>query len=234
MPEMSGLDLLRHLQRMAVRLPVIVVTGHGDVQLAVEAMKAGAVDFLEKPFDDERVLEAVRTALDGGGARPRARPNRTQSRERLASLSQRERQVLDGLVAGQPNKTIAYELGISASDGRGLSRPCHDQDAGQQPVRTGPDGTYCRIAVMRICARFEIARPFRRLILVKSQRRRPCILASMSDQRPPLRPCPRCRITMQAGRSDPAASEYDTFTCLRCDLVLSYSRNAETRPREEP
>ena len=72
MPEMSGIDLLRQLQRTAARLPVIVVTGHGDVQLAVEAMKAGAADFLEKPFDDERVLEAVRTALDSGRARGRA------------------------------------------------------------------------------------------------------------------------------------------------------------------
>jgi len=112
MPEMSGLDLLRQLQRMAVRLPVIVVTGHGDVQLAVEAMKAGAADFLEKPFDDERVLTAVRTALDDGGDVART-PEQNAIRERLASLSQRERQVLDGLVAGQANKTIAHELGIS-------------------------------------------------------------------------------------------------------------------------
>jgi two-component system response regulator FixJ len=113
MPDMSGLDLLRHLQRMAVRLPVIVVTGHGDVQLAVEAMKSGAVDFMEKPFDDERMLETVRTALDGRRTDAARTPEQNAIAERLASLSQRERQVLDGLVAGQPNKTIAYQLGIS-------------------------------------------------------------------------------------------------------------------------
>lgn len=113
MPGMSGLDLLRHLHRTGSGLPVIVVTGHGDVQLAVEAMKSGAVDFLEKPFDDERVLEAVRLALDNRPAQAARTPEQNAVAERLASLSQRERQVLDRLVAGQPNKTIAYELGIS-------------------------------------------------------------------------------------------------------------------------
>jgi two-component system response regulator FixJ len=113
MPDMSGLDLLRHLQRLAVRLPVIVVTGHGDVQLAVEAMKLGAVDFLEKPFDDERMLDTVRTAIEGRPGDAARTPEQDAILERLASLSQRERQVLDGLVAGHPNKTIAYELGIS-------------------------------------------------------------------------------------------------------------------------
>jgi two-component system response regulator FixJ len=113
MPGMSGIDLLRQLQKQNVPLPVIVVTGHGDVQLAVEAMKAGAVDFLEKPFDDERVLQAVRTALDRGPAGATRTPEQDAIAERLESLSQRERQVLNGLVAGQPNKTIAFELGIS-------------------------------------------------------------------------------------------------------------------------
>lgn len=113
MPGMSGIDLLRELHRQKVELPVIVVTGHGDVQLAVEAMKAGAVDFLEKPFDDERVLLAVRSALDRKPAEASRTPEQDAIAERLASLSQRERQVLNGLVAGQPNKTIAFELGIS-------------------------------------------------------------------------------------------------------------------------
>jgi two-component system response regulator FixJ len=113
MPGMSGIDLLRQIHRQKLRIPVVVVTGHGDVQLAVEAMKAGAVDFLEKPFDDERVLEAVRTALNRGPAETARTPEQDAIGERIATLSQRERQVLNGLVAGQPNKTIAYELGIS-------------------------------------------------------------------------------------------------------------------------
>ena len=113
MPEMSGIDLLRRLGEMKLDLPVIVITGHGDVPLAVEAMKMGAAEFIEKPFDDDIILSAVRSALDrsrdaGGRATERAR-----IADRVALLSQRERQVLDGLVAGLPNKTIAYDLGIS-------------------------------------------------------------------------------------------------------------------------
>ena len=91
------------------------MTGHGDVPLAVEAMKAGAVDFLEKPFDDERVLIGTVAIGAGAGASDSAdaRRSRTTSRRGSTALSQRERQVLDGLVAGQSNKTIAHELGIS-------------------------------------------------------------------------------------------------------------------------
>lgn len=113
MPDMSGLDLLRALRGQGINLPVVVITGHGDVPLAVEAMKAGASDFLEKPFDDERLLAAARRALEqaGGGAET---PERAAVRARIAKLSQRERQVLKGLVEGQLNKTIGWELGISA------------------------------------------------------------------------------------------------------------------------
>jgi len=111
MPEMTGIELLHELKTKACRLPAIVITGHGDVPLAVEAMKAGAVDFIEKPFDEEAILRAVDAALqrnDGGeGADDPA------IAARLASLSERERQVLEGLIAGHPNKTIAYDLGIS-------------------------------------------------------------------------------------------------------------------------
>jgi two-component system response regulator FixJ len=113
MPDMSGLDLLRRLRDLSCMIPVIVMTGHGDIQLAVEAMKAGAVDFLEKPFDDERVLTAVRSALEASRALNERVGRRHEIEERLESLSQRERQVLDGLVSGLPNKTIAHELGIS-------------------------------------------------------------------------------------------------------------------------
>lgn len=113
MPDMSGLDLLRRLRSLSCMIPVIVITGHGDIQLAVEAMKAGAVDFLEKPFDDERVLSAVRSALAASRADRELADRRNHVEELLDSLSQRERQVLDGLVAGLPNKTIAHDLGIS-------------------------------------------------------------------------------------------------------------------------
>lgn len=113
MPEISGLDLLKRVKEINPGLPVIVITGHGDVPLAVEAMKLGAADFLEKPFDDEALLAAITAALDHNSKREREEARLVELRSRLASLSAREREVLDGLVAGQPNKTIAYDLGIS-------------------------------------------------------------------------------------------------------------------------
>jgi two-component system response regulator FixJ len=113
MPEMSGIDLLRHLSEMQVALPVIVITGHGDVPLAVEAMRTGAVDFLEKPFDDEVLLASVRSALKGRDVEDARQAESRELAERLSALSRREREVLDGLVAGRPNKTIAFDLDIS-------------------------------------------------------------------------------------------------------------------------
>ena len=113
MPGMSGIDLLRKLKSDGVSVPVIIMTGHGDVPLAVEAMKLGAFDFLEKPFDDDALLASVRGALGVQEKHSRVESQRQEIENRLAQLSTRERQVLDGLVAGQANKVIAYELGIS-------------------------------------------------------------------------------------------------------------------------
>lgn len=113
MPEVSGIDLLRRLKELKSTLPVIVMTGHGDVPLAVEAMKAGAVDFIEKPFDDDVMLAAVRAALTRGETAGKRDAERAEIEERLKKLSARERDVLQGLVGGQPNKIIAYNLGIS-------------------------------------------------------------------------------------------------------------------------
>ena len=113
MPDMTGINLLQRLRAKNIKLPVIVITGHGDIKLAVEAMKSGAVDFIEKPFADEAILRAVRAAEARGKELGRRSEEEAQVANRLASLSERERQVLDGLVAGHANKTIAHDLGIS-------------------------------------------------------------------------------------------------------------------------
>jgi two-component system, LuxR family, response regulator FixJ len=113
MPQMSGLDLLQRVRQTRPDLPVIVITGHGDVPLAVEAMKAGAADFLEKPFDDEALLSAVEGALQRQASGEGRDAERRELAQRIEALSGRERQVLEGLVAGRPNKIIAFDLGIS-------------------------------------------------------------------------------------------------------------------------
>ena len=113
MPGMDGLALQRRLKELKINLPMIIITGHGDVPLAVEAMKAGAIDFIEKPFDDELLLAALRIALDQFGKTGLRENEAALVKTRLQSLSPREREVLDGLVAGHPNKTIAYDLGLS-------------------------------------------------------------------------------------------------------------------------
>ena len=113
MPGMSGIELLQRLRELKVSVPVIVVSGHGDVPLAVEAMKTGALDFIEKPFDDDVFLRAVRMALSAHAVDSQREAQKATINSRLESLSNREREVLEGLVAGHPNKTIAYDLGIS-------------------------------------------------------------------------------------------------------------------------
>jgi two-component system, LuxR family, response regulator FixJ len=113
MPDMDGLQLQEELSRRRIALPVIIITGHGDVPLAVRAMKAGAVDFIEKPFDGELMLDSVRRALAlSEQTRSKAEAAELAAR-RIAALTPREKDVLAHLVAGRANKIIAYELGIS-------------------------------------------------------------------------------------------------------------------------
>ncbi len=113
MPGMSGMDLLAEIARLGLALPVIVVTGHADVPLAVRAMKNGAVDLLEKPFQGDDLIEAVRRALAVGRNSQQSALSAQEAHARLATLTAREMDVLDRLVLGQPNKIIGFEMGIS-------------------------------------------------------------------------------------------------------------------------
>jgi two-component system response regulator FixJ len=113
MPGLNGIELVRKLKDDGSSCPVILITGHGDVALAVEAMKAGAVDFIEKPFDDAALLGAIRNALDAMPDNRTGSSAKKEAEARLAELSPRERDVLQGLVAGKINKVIAHDLSIS-------------------------------------------------------------------------------------------------------------------------
>jgi len=113
MPGINGLAVQQALIDRGIGLPVVVLTGHGDVALAVRAMKAGAVDFLEKPFEKSALLAAVEKAFDRLSADDRREVSAADASAQLASLTARERDVVAGLVKGHPNKTIAYDLGIS-------------------------------------------------------------------------------------------------------------------------
>ena len=113
MPDIDGLALQKRLAALGSHLPVIVMTGHGDVPIAVEALKCGAADFLEKPFDDVRLLSIIRDAIRSSEKTRETVSIRNQVAARLDSLTPREREVLARLVDGQPNKTIALDLGTS-------------------------------------------------------------------------------------------------------------------------
>src|SRR3954452_11672790 len=113
MPGIDGMELLRQLNAGARKLPVIVMTGHGDVPLAVEAMKLGALDFLEKPFEDDRLIGMIETALLQNDSGSKSEAVTADMAARVTSLTQRERQVMQGLVSGQSNKVIAREYDIS-------------------------------------------------------------------------------------------------------------------------
>ena len=113
MPGIDGIELLKRLKAVHGTLPVIIMTGHGDVPLAVEAMKLGALDFLEKPFEDDRLIGMIELALQQAEPRARTESVAQDIAARIASLSPRERQVMDGLVAGSSNKMIARDYNIS-------------------------------------------------------------------------------------------------------------------------
>lgn len=113
MPGIDGIDLLRRLQADGKLLPVVIMTGHGDVPLAVEAMKLGAIDFLEKPFEDDRLVGMILAGLRQKDDGAQAEAIKIELAARIASLSPRELQVLDGLIAGRPNKIIARDFDIS-------------------------------------------------------------------------------------------------------------------------
>jgi len=114
MPGMSGLELQAHLARKDSRLPVIIITGHGDVSMAVKAMKSGAVDFIEKPFHDEELLTSIRNALEFDEKQRALRSRRAEIAVRLAELTPREHEVMEMVTEGRANKEIATVLGVSA------------------------------------------------------------------------------------------------------------------------
>jgi two-component system response regulator FixJ len=113
MPGIDGIELLKRLKAGGSLFPVVIMTGHGDVPLAVEAMKLGAMDFLEKPFEDDRLIGMIEAALKRAEPGVKNEAATLEIQSRIASLSPRERQVMDGLIAGLSNKLIAREYDIS-------------------------------------------------------------------------------------------------------------------------
>jgi two-component system response regulator FixJ len=113
MPDISGIELLRRLKELKIGVPVIVITGHGDIALAVEAMKIGATDFFEKPFNDDLLVASVRAALQQQQDLTKRHTERAEIEHRISTLSAREKDVLAGLIQGRANKQIAFDLGIS-------------------------------------------------------------------------------------------------------------------------
>jgi len=114
MPGMSGLELQQHFLENQINIPIIIITGHGDVPMAVRAMKSGAVDFIEKPFNDELLLESIRNALNLDVERRAAQAGRAEIAARLAQLTPREHEVMEMVTDGKSNKDIAHTLGVSA------------------------------------------------------------------------------------------------------------------------
>ena len=113
MPEMNGLELFDALKEAGISMPAIFISGHGDIQIAVRAVQAGALDFLEKPFDDEQLIEKIRNALELDAAEFREHKQHAVIEERLDSLTPREREVMEGILEGKLNKVVADDLDIS-------------------------------------------------------------------------------------------------------------------------
>lgn len=113
MPGMSGLELQDALQKRGTQLPIIMITAHGDVPMAVRALRAGAFDFIQKPFNDQVLIDRIHDCLAQERQRLSEEANKAEVRERFATLTPREREVLEGIVAGKPNKVLADEMGIS-------------------------------------------------------------------------------------------------------------------------
>jgi two-component system response regulator FixJ len=113
MPGIDGIELLKHMKARHSPFPIVIMTGHGDIPLAVEAMKLGAVDFLEKPFDDDRLIAMIETAIRRGEPAAKSEALTQDIVARITTLSPRERQVMDGLIAGLSNKLIARDYDIS-------------------------------------------------------------------------------------------------------------------------
>ena len=114
MPDMDGLEVQRVLAERGIAMPVIIMTGHGDISIAVQAMKAGAVDFLEKPFEKAVLIDAIERAFDRVRSARGSAADAARAELIIGALTAREREVLEGLAQGFPNKTIAYDLGISS------------------------------------------------------------------------------------------------------------------------
>ena len=140
MPEMDGLELLQALAARGPLPPVIVITGHGEVPLAVQAMKLGARDFIEKPFDTAELMTSIRAALTGDRELGRAWSRIRRLLRRLARLTPREREVLEQLVIGRSNKAIARAAGDQPTHGGDPPRPGHGEDAGREPVAARAHG----------------------------------------------------------------------------------------------
>ena len=113
MPGMGGLELQDKLLEMQSAIPIIFITGHGDIPMAVEAMQKGAVDFIQKPFRDQELLDRIADALDAASRKQTERAKKSEVRDRINALTNREREVLELVVTGKPNKIIAHELGVS-------------------------------------------------------------------------------------------------------------------------